>query len=787
MIGSYLVVAVRSLLRHRTHSLVTILGLSIGLSCFSLILTYVRYESSYDRQHRAADRIYRVLRETRDAEGNARFRPEVSGALAGAAEREIPEVLAAVRMFRYRVGFQHEDRLANLQFCLVDPGFFNTFDFPLVRGQPLGRLTGPASILLAERAAARMFGTDDPTGQTVAVSDDLLHEEYQVAGVIRDPPPNSSLRFDAVTTHVPSHFARLQWDDWLADSWRMTWVFVMLRKGATASEVEQQLQGLMDRHLGGEVSRRNAYTLQPLTRMHLYSSANYGIQTGSTVGHVYLLGAVAVLILAIACVNFTNLSVARSLERRREAGIRKVVGAQRVHIVAQFLVESVLTAILGLGVSIFLAEVLLPSFNELAQRRLEPDWTLLPYLALLSVAVGIGAGIYPSLFLSAFEPVRVMKSIPRTSTSGRRMRNGLTVVQIGISAFLVICSVVVHRQTEYLSSRDLGLRQGEVVNIWPFTRNQLLRQDPEHVKQRFLEFSGVQSASVVQGWGIHGPTASTVRGEGTENPVAMCYLGGDEDLVETYGFMLVSGRDVRRGAEDEFLVNETAARRLGWADPVGRRVEWVEQGRTGTVVGMVRDFHYKSFESAIAPILMGRWVEPSQLVLRIDPNRVQEALRFAEERWTELVPGIAFSYGFLGSHVERLFRGVRRTRRLATAASLVSLSLACMGLFGLVTYVVEVRTREAGIRKVLGATAGGLIALLSGDFFRLAAVATVLALPVAYVVSRSWLERFAYRIELEPMLFVLSGAGLVLLVGLTVAGVALRAALANPVDCLRQE
>ena len=493
------------------------------------------------------------------------------------------------------------------------------------------------------------------------------------------------------------------------------------------------------------------------------------------------------MILSIACLNFMNLSTARSLERRMEVGIRKAFGAQRLQIVRQFLIESILISNIALIFAVFFSEMLLPSFNELVIRRLQFDWTLLPHMIGLSILVGIGAGIYPSLLLSAFGPIEAVKNIPKTRLSGERLRKGLTVLQFSISGLFIISSAVVYQQLQYLNSRDLGLDQNQVLNLWVFTRNQDLRKNPNVIKERFLQHSDIQSASVVYGWGIDRPYASTIRPEGTGQTQTMYYLDGDEDLVATYGFDLIAGRNLRKDAENEFLVNETAIQHFGWAEPIGKQIEWIDQERTGTIVGVVKDFYYKSFQSTIDPLFIGKWLEPSQLILKINSDNIPETLTFIEEKWKEMVPTAAFSYRFLDSHIEQFYREIRRTNEFAYISSILSIFLACMGLFGLVSFMTEKQTKEIGIRKTLGASVTDILVLFAANFTKLILISGLAACPMAYYIMSDWLQDFAYRIELGYGVFFYGIGSTLIIALLTVVLQVYKAAAANPVDVLRVE
>lgn len=787
MIKNYLIIAFRNLVRHKVYAGISVLGLAVGMACCILIMLFIRHEMSYDGQHKDVDQTYRVLRETRQADGSAKINTTgTSGALAAALKENFSEVRQAVRRFDHWVNIRYQDQIDHRLFYIVDPEFLDIFNFPLVEGDARTALRAPSGILISQQMAKRFFKEDDPIGKTITIKANGMEGDYQIAGVLKNMPSNSSMRFHFLTIHMPQRFYRHQWENWLPGSWRMTETFVVLPKGADYKALEKKASELIVRHMGDEVGARNKYYFQPLPRMHLYGGVDYGMRHERDIQYIYQLAAIAFLVLCIACINYMNIATASANNRTREIGMRKVVGAQRHQLIGQFLGETVLLAFISLGMAVCLAYLVLPNFNTLMGRRLVLGVDMLPELMGLSLFVGILAGSYPAFVLSAFRPVEVLKGTQKLGSTGIWLRKGLVGFQFVISIVLMICTSAVYEQLNFMGRKNLGFDQAELVRLGVYSQNSMLKRNPESVKETFSQHAGILRASNIFAWGIQEPKTQTVRPGGLpENERPMYFLGGDTDMLAVYGLELVAGRNFR-ARTGEFLLNETAVKQLGWSDPIGREFAWVEGGNRGPVVGVVKDFHFQSLHEKIQPILIGN-ATALQLVLKIHPENVSETMQFLKEKWHEKVPDAPFMFRFLDQEIDRGYRAEQRVGQLSLIFSSLAIFVACLGLFGLAAYTAEQRTKEIGVRKVLGASVGQLAVLLSGDFLRLVVLANVIAWPLAYWAMSRWLQDFAYRIDLGMGVFILGGLLALFVAVVTVGYQTLKAARTNPVESLRYE
>jgi len=803
VLRNYIIVAWRNLARDRTLSTINVLGLAVGMACCLLILQYVRYELGHDRQHPEAERLYRVLRETRQPDGRSEFRWGVSGPLGPAIQAEIPDAELVTRRWSHWVAMRAGDRNLMAGFAVVDANYFDMFDCPLVDGRrPTEALRQPGSILLTEAHAERYFGDENPIGQAIHVDNAIAVGDYVIAGVLQDYEPNMSVEYGFLTTHPPTeHYSNTHWTDWLPGTWRMTVVYVRLREGANAAQVETQLHGIMERNLGPEVAATDGYRLQAVTRTHLYSGEDFGMPWGRSVDHVYAVISVAGLVVLIAGVNFVNLSTARSARRSREVGIRKVSGSQRGHLVGQFLMESVLTSLLAGGAALAMAQAALPSFNELIQLELRLGLDLVPRSLALAVAVGLLAGAYPALYLASFQTAQVLKG-GAGPVRAEFLRRGLVVFQFAVSTVLIIGTTTVYHQLAYIAERDMGYQTEGIVSLPEILQSR--RAQAETVKGRFAQHPNVLATSGAGWQPLMNPRRVMLRRSEAKEEVSAFDVATDTDFLETYGLPLLHGRNMRykehRGlgsGPNEFLVNETAVRALGWEEsPLGQELlltgvdEMRLYGKSeipGTVVGVLKDFQFRSAHHPMQPLLVHQTYWVSDLHLRVRAENFSETLAFLKATWEEVAPELVFRYEFLDDQLASAYAEERQTAALSLAAAGMAIFVACLGVLGLAAFAAERRSREIGIRKVLGASVANLLRLLSGQFVRLALLANLIAWPIAYLLASGWLESFAYRVDLGIETFAISGLIAVALALGTVAAQAMKAAVANPADVLRSE
>jgi len=785
MIKNHLKIALRHMRRHRGYSFINIAGLALGLACFILIGLWVADELSFDRFHEKKDRIFRVLNKVSGGE----LIPSPTYALAPALKEEYPEVEEASRVWPWagslvRSGDKafEEDRI-----CLVDPGFFRMFTFPFLKGDPGTALADRRSIVLTASAARKYFGEAEPLGQVLVL--DQYRANFTVTGVIADVPLNSHIQFDLVARVELLGEDRLaRWEEWTGP------VYVLLRPGAAAGAFTGKIADIYKRHESPTATY--VPVLQPLTEVRLN-------EAGSSAGRqrVVFFSLAAVFILLMSCVNFMNLSTARSALRSKEVGIRKVVGARRPQLVRQLLGEAILTSALAMFLALVLAEAVLPSFNRFAGKSLTllsgAGLPLLLTIVLVVMATGTLAGSYPAFVLSSSSSVDALVR-KRSGPAGRgaAIRKALIVFQFSISVGLITCMLTASRQLRHIQTMDLGLDRRNVVIL---LNNPGLRPRFEAFREDLLRTPSIRAVTSA----AQGPTwvgeniPIDWEGNPTGERLSADYTVVDYDFFETFGMTIVSGRAFARefpsDEADSCVINETAAKRMGVADPLGMTVTmahpaWPESFRKARVVGVVKDFNSRSVHTAIRPFVFRMYRPWHQYAfIKIDGSRVPEALEEIEAAFRRHSPGYPYRHLFYDEAFNRQYASDRRTGALFGAFGLLSIFLSCLGLFGLASYTAEQKTKEIGVRKVLGASVPGIVSLTTRDFLKWVAVAHAIGFPAAYLVMNRWLGQFAYRVSLGPAIFALT-AGLTLFIALATVGYqALRAGLADPVESLRYE
>ena len=808
MLSNYFTIACRNLWSHKRDTLINLLSLIVGLSCCVMAIVIIHCEMSYDRFHPDMHRIYRVLRE-RVSNEQTQVRWLTSGALARTLEDEMPEVELASKNRIYPVVVRYEDRELTLAQGQVDDQFFELFHFPFLAGDA-SVLLRPYRIAITQSAAERLFGEADPIGKVIAIRERYYGGDYTVAAVLQTPPRFSSIQFDLLHfTNGRTQEAIFDWTQWrgLVQQAGIE-TFVRLRDGVDAGEFEEKMSGVIERYMGADVRRILSFRLQPLARLHLYGVRDYNLSSGGDVQMLYLFAAIAVLVLAIAAINFVNLATARSMYRAHEVGMRKVVGARRGQLVQQFLCETVLLALLAVVIAVPLARVALSELSARTDAYYALDasmlFVLLPGLLGLAVFVGLMAGVYPAFYFSGFRPADVLKGV--AYLPGARLRQVLVVAQFAIAILLVIVADVVYRQLDFIQHKDLGFDKEHLVLLPIFKLDRRLKtnDDPwlvaqyNTVKQAFLEHPNIVSASAFRflpgqdGGGF----VRIVKPEGQDHTEwRMPVQEADEDFFATFGVSILAGRtfspEVERDRTHAYILNETAVRALGWTveDAVGRRFGRArsEDDARGTVIGVIADFHYASLREPIGPAVFAyrQWFF-DYLALRV---RDFLAVRpFLEATWDTFMPADKpFAFTFLDEELDAIYRTERVLGQAVTAfAGLVCL-LACLGLFGLAAFTAERRRREIGIRKVLGASVSSVVLLLSKAFLKLVLVANLIAWPIAYYLTNTYLQNFAYRASLSLWPFVFSGLLALLIALLTVGTQAFRVANTNPVEILRHE
>ena len=792
MIRSYFKIALRTLWRNPLYSLLNIGGLALGIACCLLIALYVYDERSYDRFNANYDHIYRVVEKQQQADGI--FDVAVTpGPLAPTLKADFPEVVETGRIGRWsgmmKLGKQTFEE-GNLFFA--DNGLLRIFSFPLVRGNVATVLSRPDELLMTETTARKYFGSNWQTNPKVMGTVLRLNNErdYRVVGVLKDPPVNSHMQFDMLLS-----FRNVE----LFDKWSYAWnsngyhTYAQLRPGTDVAAFDQKLKGQYIRY---NPNTETTLSLQPLSDIHLYSNFAFNTDWGqhSSILYVRLFGAVGLIVLLIACVNFINLATARSTRRAREVGVRKTVGAYRRHLIFQFLGESFLLTGLSVLTALLLAGILMPVFNELSGKSLTLDYTSAPFwlaLGTLMVLVGLLAGLYPAFLLSSFQPTRVLKGAFTVKT-GQTFRQTLVVSQFALSIALIICTVLIYNQLQYMQQKSLGFDKSQLLYV---RMGGELKKKAAQFKQELLKQSGVRAAATTTATLVDVGNETTIEWEGQrpKDEFLITQINVDPDFLTTVGMKLASGGNFRLKAVTDtnwtYLINETAARRMGYTNQtaLGKRVKF--WGMTGSIAGVVRDFHFRPLNVPIAPFIFryGPGDFYFQTLVKTRPGRTQEAIQRISQLYKQYEKEAPLQYGFVDQDLDQQYRTEQRTGRIVLYFSGLAILISCLGLFGLAAFTAEQRTKEIGVRKVLGASVASIVTLLSTDFLKLVLIAIVIASPIAWYAMNRWLQDFAYKITIEWWVFGVAGLLAVGIALLTVSFQSLKAALMNPVTSLRSE
>jgi putative ABC transport system permease protein len=794
MLRNYLKIALRNLSRQKGYAFINIAGLAVGLACCGFMLVYVQHELSFDAFHSHADRIYRIETIT-----------EEDGRVEENARLPMPMISALENL----PGIQHIVTLGGGGERLIDLGgevfyeqgigsasasAFEVFSFPLKQGDPRTALAEPYTVVLTEPLARKYFQKVDPIGQVLTIEG----EAFRVTGVMNPVPFNSHWQFTALTSWSTTRAQFGPMADRLFSSWdNAALTYIMVPEGHSRMDLEAKLTTLAETIRPESTGTQYTIRAEPLKDLYLHSSLDAGLGARGDVRTLYILSTIAVLVLLIACINYMNLASARSAGRAREIGVRKVVGAHRKQLVAQLFCESLLVSIIASVVAVVLLEVLLPVFNQIVGRSLTLDLIqnvpLLLGLCGITLAVGLISGSYPALLLSSLKPIRVLRGQSFSNGSGT-LRRGLVVAQFVVSVAFISGTMVVHSQLDYIQNKDPGFTREQIVTL-PVRDSESFSNQYAAFKRALLQHSGV--LSVTASMGLPGTwipeNAFHPESPATGESIMYRWLGVDRDFLETFEIELATGRDFSAvfgtDSTEAFLLNETAVRTLGWSDPIGREIRLPLNNRSGKVIGVVKDFHHGSFREAIEPTLI--YIVPSffysTVSVRISPDDLDGTLATLEETWMSHFPGRPFEYQFLDDRLIGQYDAEKQLRQIAGVGSLLTVFIACLGLFGLASHTAERRTKEIGIRKVLGATVSNLVLLLSKDFIRLVLVAFVMAIPVAWYAMNRWLEDFAYRIEIGPGIFLMAGVLALAIALLTVSYQAIKAAMTDPVKSLRYE
>ena len=800
MLHNYLSVALRNLRRHPAYSLINIAGLAIGMATCILILLYIQDELGYDRYHPHAERVYRIVD---DIESGGQTN-QTAGTPTGwgpALKRDFPEIELLVRMRGTESAWLVD--LGNTIYyerkvIWAEPELFEMFSMPLVLGDPATALSEPYSMVISEDLAYKYFGAEDPIGKAVNLDN---RWDFMVTGVMRNLPTNSHMRPDMLVSYTTMNvIGAWDLDDW--EYHRNLYTYIRLRENVSPDEFEAKLPAFLERHAGDQYREAGISlrpSLQPLVDIHLYSNRESEHEPNGDIRYVALFMVIAFLILIIACINFINLATARSEMRAREVGVRKVLGANRMQLIRQFLGESVLMAGLAAIVAVILVQLVLPAMNDIAGKQLAlplTDWMVLAVLVLGTILIGLAAGCYPAAYLSGFLPAIVMKGNPETGKKGLGMRQVLVVVQFSMSIFLLVSTAVIHDQLEFIQTKRLGFDK-EYIMVVPITGSHQVPNTPV-LKQRLSGMPGVVGVASTTGVpGMRVLPIMEVRPEGMppEDHLMMATLHVDENFLDVMDIDVIAGRnfspDWGTDTTGGVLLNETAVRNLGWGTPndaLGRQFERLsfEGVVPGRVIGVVRDFHLRTIHEEIEPAAIMTSTYHIFVLIRIAPDNIPETIGRIEEVWRDVDPRFPLDYTFLDEDFDALYRTDHQLGEIFAVFAFLAIFVACLGLLGLASFSIQQRTREIGIRKVVGSSVSGIVVLLSKDFMKYVLWANVIAWPLAYFVMSNWLQNYAYNAEIRYVWFVAGGMLALVIAWLTIGAHAVAASRRNPVNALRQ-
>lgn len=802
MLQNYLTVVLRNFKKQKLYSFVNIFGLALGLACFLLIGTYIKHELSYDRYHPEFEKIYRVVEIIKDAEESSSLPFSAGPAMANDFPDQIDKM---VRFFNhqapsYTLEYNNDKTFREKNLFFADSTVFDVFAFPFLKGDPLTALKNPNSIVLTQSLAEKYFGEEEPIGKMLKYEGTEL---LQVTAILDEVPANSHFTFDGLIS-----FSTLRKEyngepsGWV---WNPNWTYVKLKEGISPEQIDAQFPAFVEAHYPDFIKADVSMYLQPLKDIHLHSHLDYEAAPNSDIAYIYIFLAIAFFIILIAAINYMNLATARSAQRAKEVGMRKTLGARKHQLVMQFLGESVLTCIVAGIFSLILLNLLLPFFNTLAGKSFQfidmfADPLILGGFIGLTLLLGILGGIYPAFFLSAFDPIEVLKNQFNQGKKGNVLRKGLVVGQFTISIILVIATFISYQQLQLLQTKNLGFDKDQVMLI-------PVQLSPIVGKYESFKNTISQSPGVLEVSGTELPLGAKYQthpylpeGSPSEDLIFYPSLFVLPGFTETFGIKIVAGRTFVEENQNDItkavLINEAMVKHLNWGEPenaIGKSFRGTGENAV-RVIGVMQDFNTASLHQEVPPFVLDLPNNEGQLnffmryfAVKIKGGDVRNTIAFIEDGWKQFEPDRPMEFFFLNEHLNQLYQFEDTLSKAAGIFALLAILIACLGLFGLAAYTAERKVKEIGIRKVLGASTANILSLLSKEYTLLIGIAFVLAVPIAYVLLGKWLERFAYQTSLNPFLFILAGLTILLLAWLTVSFQSLKAARANPVDSIKTE
>lgn len=810
MIKNYFKIAWRNLLKNKVYSIINVIGLALGLGCFIVISLYVIDELSYDRFHEKLDRIYRV---NSDLSFGGVYQAMAYSAdpMEETLKNDYPQVEDYVRFYAStgaRLIKKESEYIKEEQVVFTDSTLFDVFTLPMIKGDPKTALKAPNNVVLTESSASRYFGSvEQAYGKTLTVQGNP-DKVYNITGIIEDLPQNSHFHYDFYFSIQDIDY---QFGNFLSHNF---YTYVVLKEGTDYNEFNKNFDEVMVTHILPQIKQFIQieslddfadtgnflrYSLFPMTDIHLKSDQEGEIEPGGNMQYVYIFSAVAIFILLIACVNFMNLTTARSSGRAKEVGIRKALGTEKKNLMYQFLTESTLVAILAMAGALLFVWLSLDWFNGIAGKQMHMGLLVQPtyliFLAFLPFVVGGLAGLYPAVYLSSFKPISVLKGKLSSGNKRDPIRSFLVIFQFSTSIALIVGTIIIYSQLNHIQNSELGFNRNQVLTVENMGIDQNSR---EVLKSEIEQFSEIQSAS----FGGYIPVAGSSRSDTTfstdavmtqDNGFSMQYWQVDHEYIPTMGMEVVQGRnfDKSMGTDSTaIIVNEMAAKASGFENPIGKKLYTLNDGEVPigyTIIGIVKNFNFESLRSNVKPLAMRLGTNSWVSVFRFDTADVSSLVSKIESKYKAIGNDIPFEYRFMDESFDMMYRQERRVGKVALTFAILAIVIACLGLFGLATYVAEQRRKEIGIRKVLGASVANIVQMISRDFVKLVGIAFLIATPLAWFAMDKWLEDFAFRIDIEWWVFVLTGVIALLISILTLSFQAIKAAIVNPVKSLRTE
>ncbi len=820
MLKNYVKIALRNLLKHKAFTLINVFGMSVGLTVAFMIFIYAYHEASSDRFHENADCIYKVHTEIRRGPDSIFF-AETSAPMTPAICDEIPEILnycrftsaiyAPLRNEQKILLSYGENRFYEEHILFADATVFEIFTYPLIQGNPRTALVNPYSIVLTEQMAEKYFGDENPVGKIIVYDNQFKKFDFTITGVLKNIPDNSHIKFDFLASMSCAEevigISPSPWDRWRRSNTFKS--FVLMDKKHSPSTLENKLIEFANKHPSPdypkEITRLPAF--QPLTKTHLYIMGRNGLETNENYRQIIMLSVIALLILVIACINYMNLSTSRFENRAHEIGVRKVIGAQRKSLIIQFLGESLFTAIFAFIAALLLTELILPFFSQLVDRNLTlhyfQNWPLILGFLIITLFLGLIAGWYPAVFLSGFHPVSVFQKAFSNRHTKFTFKKVLVVSQFVICIALICTTLIFANQLKYMHKKQLGVFKNQILVI-PL-RGNWGKQKHLSYKKQLEQHNGILNVSASSDFpsGMTGKRSMRFWWEGNkysdapvmleqhDNKTSFPTIRVDYDFIKTYNFEIIKGRDFSQDygtdATHAYIVNETAVKTIGWEEPINKifHSAW-SQNKPGRVIGVVKDFNFAPVYKKIQPLVFyigwGKY-----LSVKINPIQVSECLHYMAKKWPEHFPDRPFEFFFLDEHFEKIYKSELKTILLLNLSSSLAIIIACLGLYGLIAFTTEKRTKEIGIRKIFGASIPNIINFLIKELLVLILIANLIAWPLAWYAMNKWLQNFAYRIDLTIWPFLLAGVSALVIALLTISFQTVRAATANPVESLRYE